>query len=169
MLEMLKTAIPGLLRVAVPSEDYPSRLEGAAKMLGIEVKGTDVRSPDDIARFLAFARKAGAGAVMYPNIPRLNPLTERLAQDATRARFPAIGWHSNFAKAGCLLSYGPTGAEVLPRVADKVDKILRGANPADLAVELPTQFALVINLKTAKALGLSIPQSLLLRADEVIQ
>ena len=169
MLEILKAAVPGLSRVAVPSADYPSRMEAAARVLGINVKGIDVRRPDDIPRFLEFARKTGAGAVMYPNIPRLNPLTERLARDATGARFPAIGWNPAFARAGCLLSYGPTTAELWPRVANKVDKILRGANPADLAVELPAQFALVINLKTARALDRTIPQPLLLRADEVIQ
>ena len=168
MLETLKAALPRLSRVAVPSKDYP-QLGSAGRALGVEVDGIDVRGPDEIDRFFEFARKTGADAVFIPNIPWLNPLTERLGRDATSARFPAIGWSPSFARAGGLLSYGPPGSQAWPRVAVQTNKLLRGASAADLAVELPTQFTMVINLKTAKALGIKIPKPLLLRADEVVQ
>ena len=95
---------------------------------------------------------------------------QQLVMDfALKNRLPSVGEERSFAESGCLLSYAPSFFEMLRRAATYVDKILKGAKPADLPVEQPTKFELVINLKTAKALGLTIPQSLLLRADEVIQ
>jgi ABC-type uncharacterized transport system substrate-binding protein len=106
----------------------------------------------------------GAGLVASHYIYR-----ERLADLAVRNRLAWIAGDRDYAEAGCLLSYGPTGKVLIRRSAAFVDRILKGARPADLPVEQPTTFELIINLKTAKALGLTIPQSLLLRADEIIQ
>jgi len=171
MLQILKAALPRATHIAVPAwGEYPSRVTRAARELGMEVQGFDVPEPDDIGHFFDVARKTGADAVFIPNIPSLNPMLERLGLDATNARLPAISWARNFARAGGLLSYGPVaGSQNLSRTAVQIDRILKGTKPDEIAVEMPTQFAMVINLKTAKALGLTIPKDLLLRADEVIQ
>jgi len=169
MLEALKMALPRLSRVAVPSNEGLTQLVDAARALGVEVDGIAVRESNDVDHFFEFARKTAADAVFIPNLPMLNPIIERLGRDATRAHFASIGWNPAFARAGGMLSYGPPSSQAWSRMAVQVDKVLRGVKPGDLPVELPTKFELVINLKTAKALGITIPQSLLLRADEVIQ
>jgi putative ABC transport system substrate-binding protein len=118
--------------------------------------------------FFAAARRAGAGAVLVVNIAWFRPYLERISAASVKSRLPAIGYYRQFAEAGGLLSYGPAPFENVPRLTTQIDKILKGAKPADLPVEQPTRFELVINLKTAKALGLTIPPSLLVRADQVI-
>jgi ABC-type uncharacterized transport system substrate-binding protein len=104
-----------------------------------------------------------------PNIVWFRPLLDAIGAAAAKSRLPAIGYDSQFAVSGGLLSYGPVSFESSPRLAVQIDKILKGTKPADLPVEQPTKFDLVINMKTAKALGLTIPQTFLQRANQVIE
>ena len=171
MLEVLKLSVPQARRVAVPIwGEYPGRVARVAQELGLEVSGFEIPQRDDIDRFFQNARRTGAGAVFIPNIPSLYPMLEDLGRGSTNARLPAIGWAASFAKGGGLLSYGPvTGTQISTRTAAQIDKILKGAKPADLPVEQPTQFTMVINLRSARTLGIAIPQSVILRANEVIE
>ena len=140
------------------------------RQLGLELREVDGLSPDRFDLFLANARKAGADALFIPNIAWLSESLARLGDAATSARLPAIGRVQEFCarrRPACLWS--ARLGQAWPRIAAQVDKILRGAKPADLPVEQPTRFTLTVNLKAAKALGIAIPQSLLLSADEVIQ
>ena len=107
--------------------------------------------------------------MLVENIAWFRPYLERIGAASVKSRLPTIGYYRQFAEAGGLLSYGPTQFENVPRLAAQIDKILKGAKPGDLPIEQPTKFELVINLKTAKALGLTIPPPLLLRADTVIE
>ena len=129
----------------------------------------DVEGPDDIDRALAQAKKEGAGGIIVPLdvVTRLS--REHLARVAVQHHLPSIYWERDYVEAGGLVSYGFSLTDVGQRAAHFVNKILKGAKPADLPVEQPTKFDLVINLKTAKALGLTIPQSIMVRADELIQ
>jgi putative ABC transport system substrate-binding protein len=170
MLEALKVALPRLSRVALPAGGPPfPDTERAARQLGIELREVEGLSPDRLDLFLANARKAGADALFIPNIAWLSESLARLGRAATSAHLPAIAAHASFVRGGGLLAYGATPGQGWPRIAAQVDKILRGAKPADLPVEQPTRFTLAVNLKTANVLGIAIPQSLLLSADEVIQ
>ena len=128
-----------------------------------------VGGPDDFTD--AFAALVGeqAKALSLPNTPMFYTHRRRLADLASRNRLAWIASAREYADAGCLMSYGANRNDLIRRAATYVDKILKGARPADLPVEQPTKFELVVNLKTAKALGLTIPQSVLLRADEVIR
>jgi putative ABC transport system substrate-binding protein len=110
-----------------------------------------------------------AGAVIVLSDSALFDRRVQIAEMAAKNRLPSMAWTPEFAESGCLMIYGPNTAEMHRRAATYVDKILKGAKPADLPVEQPNKFELIINLKTAKALGLTIPQALLLRADQVIQ
>jgi putative ABC transport system substrate-binding protein len=180
-LEVLKEALPALRRVAYPAPGGPGAdeqraraerfagLHAGARALAVEVQGIPVQGPSDLDGFFAAARRAGADAVLVVNIAWFRPYLERIGAASVKSRLPAIGYYRQFAEAGGLLSFGPARFENVPRLTAQIDKILKGARPADLPVEQPTKFELVINLKTAKALGLTIPQSLLVRADEVIQ
>ena len=172
-LEVLKEALPALRHVAYPAAAGPggrfAGLHSAARALGVEIQGIPVQGPSDLDGFFAAARRAGAGAVLVENIAWFRPYLERIGAASVKSRLPAIGYYRQFAEAGGLLSYGPTQFENVPRLAAQIDKILKGAKPADLPVEQPTKFDLVINLKTAKALSLTIPPSLLGRADDIIQ
>jgi putative ABC transport system substrate-binding protein len=107
--------------------------------------------------------------VLVPNVAWFGPHIERIGAAAAKSHLPAIGYARQFAESGGLLSYGPTPLQHLPRLAAQIDKIFKGAKPGDLPVEQPTKLELIINLKTAKALGLTIPPSLLLRADQIIE
>ena len=179
LLEVLKEALPRVSRVAYPLPADPSpvgpanrlqvRLTEAARTLGVELRRIDIRRPPDFDAFFAAARRQGTDAALVPNITWFRPLLVRIGDAAARSRLPAIGYDTQFAQSGGLLSYGPVSVESSPRLAVQIDKILRGTRPADLPVEQPTKFELVINLKTAKALGLTIPQTLLLRAGQVIE
>jgi putative ABC transport system substrate-binding protein len=140
----------------------------AAKLLGAQVIYIEMRSPESSGAFFASAREAEADAALIPDVASFTPHLRSIAAEATKSHMPSIGPEADFAKAGGLLSYGPISTQHWPRVADQIDKIFKGVKPGDLAVEQPTRFEFVINLKTAKTLGLTIPQSLLLRADEVI-
>ena len=172
-LALLKEILPKLSRVGllgqVLSQDGFAALEAAARQLNVALEVVDVRSPDDFEG--AFAAMVGkqVGAVIVGGGPLTYMRRQQIAALALKHRLPAIQVLNEFAQAGLLMSYGPNLPDMYRRAARYVDKILRGAKPAELPVEQPSKFELVINLKTARALGLTIPQSLLLRADEVIQ
>ena len=176
-LEFLKEIVPALSQVAVlqnaanPTHAlFWTEAQSAAPRLGLKLQNVEVRSPDDLDGAFASMVRARSGAlVVLPDPLLAGVLPARIAELATRNRLPTMGTFKEQAEAGGLLSYGPSLTANFHRTAAYVDKILKGAKPADLPVEQPTKFELVINLKTAKALGLTIPQALLLRADEVIQ
>ena len=175
-LELLKEMIPGLARVAVlRNPDNAAapmswkEIELPARQLGLRVHSLEVRSPDDFGKAFDLAVGARAGALFIVPDPVITPHLTRLAVLAEKNRLPSIFHISDFPDAGGLLSYGPDRADMFRRAATYVDKILKGARPADLPVERPTKFELVVNLKTARALGLTVPQNLLFRADRVIE
>jgi putative tryptophan/tyrosine transport system substrate-binding protein len=175
-LEMLKEAIPKVSHVAAlftPAEAptgaelYQTR--AAAKVLRLTVQPLAVRDPNDFDREFSTAVQEGADALITFAHGFAFAHRRRIIDLAAKHRLPAMyGWRE-FAEEGGLLSYGPHVPDMLRRAAGLVDKILKGAKPGDLPVEQPTKFELIINLKTAKALGLTIPQTLLLRADQVIE
>jgi putative ABC transport system substrate-binding protein len=143
--------------------------EGAIRALGLSLESLEVRSVADLegAFRRAVARRADALTVLLDPVTLFHPA--QVVELAARSKIPAIFYERRFATAGGLMVYGPQDDDLHRRAAIYVDKILKGAKPATLPIEQPTKFELVINLKTAKALGLTIPQSLLQRADEVIQ
>jgi putative ABC transport system substrate-binding protein len=171
-VELLKEIVPPASRFTVVARrawpEIRRDLELAAQRLSVRLSFADVEGPDDIDRALAQAKKDGASGIIVPLdvVTRLN--REHLARVAVQHQLPGIYWERDYVEAGGLLSYGSSLTDVGQRAAYFVDKILKGAKPADLPVEQPTKFELVINMKTAKALGLTIPQSLLVRADEII-
>ncbi len=175
-LELLKEVVPKVRRVAVLSNpDGPvqpltiSNVKAAARSLGLQLQLVEARGPGDFdGAFAAMARES-AGALFVVTDPVFIPHRARLTGLAAKNRLPSMFAQRADVEAGGLISYGPNFADMYRRAATYVDKILKGAKPADLPVEQPTKFELVINLKTAKALGLTIPPSLLQRADEVIQ
>jgi len=173
-LELLRGLVPKLRRVAVlwdPSNPTnPIQLKGAevaARTLGLQLQPAPVQSPSDFDA--AFKAARGANGLFLLDSPLVTTHRARLAGLAATSRLPAISGVRDFVEVGGLMSYGVDFADSFRRAATYVDKILKGAKPGDLPVEQPTKFELVINLKTAKALGLTIPQSLLGRADEIIQ
>jgi putative ABC transport system substrate-binding protein len=175
-LQLLREINPKLSRVAALSgigmSYNPSQvraLEDAGRGLGITIVPVGFRGADDLGEAFTGIRSGRAGAVIVSGGPLVLEQRARIADLAVKNRLPAIGTDRQHARSGFLMSYGPSVADQWRRAAGYVDRILKGAKPADLPVEQPATFELVINLKTAKALGLTIPQSLLLRADEVIQ
>jgi len=175
-LQLQKEVLPGVSRVAVlwNSANPVAALlmretETAARTLGLQVQSVEVRRPEDFENALPAAISGGAGALFVIDDPLVFSSRMRIADFAVRNRLPATAFYNEFAKAGGLMAYGPNLAHQFRRAALYVDKILKGAKPADLPVEQPTQFELVINMKTAKALGLTIPQPVLLRADQLIE
>jgi putative ABC transport system substrate-binding protein len=143
--------------------------EVAARQLGIELKSIEVRNPNDFDSAFTSAMNFHANAIVILSAPVMTIYAGRLAELARKNGLPAISNVSDFPKAGGLMSYGPDLTDLYKRAAVYVDKILKGVKPADLPVEQPTKFELVINLTTAKALGIAIPQALLATADEVIE
>jgi putative ABC transport system substrate-binding protein len=172
-LELLKQIVPGAAPVAVlwDREQFQKwqAAEAAARVRGWKLVSIEIRKVGDIEGAFKAAVEARAGAVLVTSAGALFTQARRIAELAAQHRLPAMYELRPLVEAGGLVSYGPDIVHIWRRAAVYVDKILKGARPADLPVEQPTQFELVINLKTAKALGLSIPQSLLLVADEVIQ
>jgi len=173
-LEFLREALPSLERVAVltnansPDREDMKRIETVARTLRLELTEYPITGSEQLAAVFAMVSKARAGAILIsPTLWFID--AKQLAALAIKHRQPAIHNLRPFAEAGALISYGVDFAVLHRRVAVFVDKILKGANPGDLPVEQPTKFELVINLKTAKALGLTIPPSLLQRADQVIE
>jgi putative tryptophan/tyrosine transport system substrate-binding protein len=174
-LELLKEVIPQLFRVAVlwtpshPASTIWRRTEVVAQSLGVQLQGAEIRERDDLElAFVAIKRERAEALLMLRN-PLVNDLTKRIANLAAASRLPAIYDEQRFPELGGLMSYGTDLADVDRRTAIYIDKILKGAKPADLPIERPTKFELVINLKTAKALGLKIPAHLLMEADKVIE
>ena len=175
-LELLKEAVPGLSRVAViwdpatPSHGPGLKaVEVAGRALGFRLQPVAVRSATEFdSAFSAIVRER-AGGLLVLSTPIFIAEAKRLAELAITHKLPSMFGPRHHVEAGGLMSYSPDRAEVFRRGAIYVDKVLKGAKPTDLPVEQPTKFELVINLKTAKALGLTIPQSFLLRADQVIQ
>ncbi len=175
-LEILKEAAPSVSRVAVwmdptnPGQTLADQqMDAAAKILGVRVERVGVPTAANLdAAFAAALRQREEALFVHP-LPIALLDVQRIAQFAIKNRLPTISIIPQGAREGILMSYGPNQAEQYRRAGTYIGKILKGAKPADLPVEQPTNFELVINMKTAKALGLTIPQSLLQRADEVIQ
>ena len=140
-----------------------------AQALGVRPHVLEVQEPAELPRVFATATAAGDGALLVLPALLFAMHQHRLVALAVEHRLPAIAWYASFAKAGGLLAYGPNLAELWRRMASYVDRLLKGAKPADLPIERPTKFELVINLKTAAALGLTISPTLLFQADEVIR
>ncbi len=175
-LELLKEIVPKLSRVAVFGTSTQAgnaqslkETELAARAFHVQLQYLDILDRKDIETAFREARKGRADAVLTLPSPVLISLRTQVADLAAKSRLPAMYTASEFVDAGGLISYGPIFVDLYRRAATYVDKILKGAKPADLPVEQPTKFELVINLKTANALGLKIPQSILIRADQVIQ
>jgi len=173
-LELLKEAFPKVSRVAVLLETrhlsttIPG-VEAAARALGLEVTRLEVRADDDIEGAFGVIARHPVGALMPLSSALFHGERRRIVRLAAKYRLPAMYEHRDFAEAGGLLSYGPDILSLNKRAGAYIDKILKGAKPGDLPIEQPTKFELVINFKTAKALGLTLPPSLLQRADQVIE
>ena len=175
-LELLKEVVPKFARVAYlfdaanPGSLLAQKeLEAATRALGVGLRLTEIRNENDLESAFAAIAKERVGALLVSAGPFETVHRRRIVDLAASSRLPAMYGARWFVDDGGLISYGVSLLDNFRRAATYVDKILKGAKPADLPVEQPTKFELVINLKTAKALGLTIPPSLLLRADEVIQ
>ena len=178
-LELLKQAVPGVNRVAALwHRDYPERTQRdileqadvAARALGVHLQFVEARGgPENFDRAFSELTRARADALTVLTSVLFISERRRLVDLAARNRLPVVYPVRDFVDDGGLMSYGPHWADIYRRAATYVDKILKGAQPADLPVEQPTRFELVINLKTAKALGLTIPPSVLARADQVVE
>jgi len=175
-LELLKEMSPGVLRVAVIWNRNASghrlqikELESVAHKLGLALQSLPVTQPTEIDAAVQAALGAAAQALVTMDDPMIQLRRGHIVEQALRHRLPFMGEFRAMPAAGALMSYGPNQVDMWRRSAAYVDKILRGAKPADLPVEQPSKFELVINLKTAKAIGIDIPLSILYRADEVIE
>ena len=176
-LELLMEVVPKISRVAVLwNPDNPGgvpqlrQTEAAARALGVRLQTLEARGPHELdSAFAAMTReRAGALVILNDAILGVN-LSKQIAELAAKSRLPAVHGEPEYAQAGGLMVYGANRLDLERRAATFVDKILKGAKPADLPIEQPSKFELIINLKTAKALGLTLPQSLLQRADQVIE
>jgi putative ABC transport system substrate-binding protein len=175
-LELLKEAVPKLSRVAVLwagaaffSAAYLRETEAAARGLGLTLQFYEIRDPKEIESAFAAMTKARAEALLLPQSQLNFTHARRIADLAAKNRLPTVHGYREAVEGGGLMAYAANAPAMFRRAATYVDKIFKGANPGDLPVEQPTKFDLVINLKTAKALGLTIPPSLLMRADQVIE
>jgi putative ABC transport system substrate-binding protein len=175
LLELLKEVVPTLSRVGVVWDltvapyKVSKEIETVARALGVELVALEVSGPSDFDRAMANATRAQVGGLLVASTPMTGAYRKEIADVVRRHRLPAIALFRGQAEAGLLMTYGPSITDEFRSAATFVDKILRGANPGDLPVEQPTKLELVVNLKTAQALDIAIPQSLLLRADEVIR
>jgi putative ABC transport system substrate-binding protein len=175
-LEFLKEALPNISRVAVLYHpDFPStalalqETQRAARALGVRLQLVEVHDPPDFeGAFAAMTREHAEALILLP-VPLFLTHRSRISELAATSRLPAIYFWRDFAEAGGLMSYGPSLPELFRRAATYIDKIFKGAKPGDLPIEQPAKFELVINLKTALALGLTLPPTVLFLADEVIQ
>ena len=175
-LQLLREAVPGLIRVAVlwnsgnpVSIPELKETEMAARSLGLQIQSLGVANADGFQSAFSSMATARAEALIVLSDAMFFGRRKQIADLAATHRLPAISWTGEFARAGSLMGYGPDVYAIARRAAYYVDRILKGAKPADLPIEQPTKFEFVVNLKTARALGLTIPQSLMLRADDVIQ
>jgi len=175
-LELLKETLPGLLRIAVlwnPASRTElvslRNAEAAAKSLGLQIQPAGVRRPEDLEKaFASLAHERAEALVAVPST-MFRAHRARIVELAARHRLPSTFPERDYVEAGGLMSYGPDLKAIFRQLATYVDRILKGAKPGDLPIEHPTKFELVINRKTANALGLTIPPSLLLRADQLIE
>jgi putative tryptophan/tyrosine transport system substrate-binding protein len=174
-LELIKELVPGISRIAVlanPTNPATAvdikAAQAAARGLGVSLQVLEVREQNDFDRAFTAARESGAAALLVQADPFILAYRARIAKLALASRLPAVGGISGFAEAGSVADYGPDLTAMFRRAAAYIDKILKGAKPADLPVQQPTRLELVINTGTAEALGLRIPPSILLRADRVI-
>jgi putative tryptophan/tyrosine transport system substrate-binding protein len=176
-LELLSTLVPNATTVAVlANANNPvhaigrQRLQAAAREMNLNLLWLELKKGDELPAAIDAATRAQAGALfVMPDDPMMFNLRPQIVELAARNRMPDFHWASQFAESGGLMSYGESLRSSYNGAAAYVGRIKKGANPAYLPVEQPTKFELVINLKTAKALGLAIPQSILLRADDIIQ
>ena len=175
-LQLLKEAIPGARRVVVifnpespPNSVMISRLKEAAPGIGVELKLVSVRNVEELRSAFAGLSRSNVDALFIVDDAFMTPLGDEFLQLGKKARLPIVYAYTPLARKGVLLSYAVDHPALFRHAAVYVDKILKGAKPADLPIEQPTKFELVVNLKTARALGIKIPESILLRADEVIR
>jgi putative tryptophan/tyrosine transport system substrate-binding protein len=175
-LELLKEIVPKLSRVAIlgnstnPGNALALReIEVAAKTFGLNLQYLDILGPKAIETAFRTASKGGVEAILVLGIPMLNSQRKQLVELAVKNRLPAIYYTGDLVEAGGLMTYGVNRSDLTRRAATYVDKILKGTKPADLPVQQPTKFELVINLKAAKQIGLTIPPNVLARADRVIK
>jgi ABC-type uncharacterized transport system substrate-binding protein len=180
-LELLKEAVPNVSRVAALTEGLSGQqdsrgaarlmneVQAAAQALAMKLQVLEVRSRSELESAFAAMTKERAGALLVLPHSLTFVHAKRIADLAAKSRLPAVYGFRESAEAGGLMAYAASAPDMFRRAATYVDRILKGATPGDLPIEQPTKFELVINLKTAKALGLTIPQSLLMRADEIIQ
>ena len=174
-LELILEMVPGTRPVAVLADTTTGpwqlvALKASAEKLGIKVQVFEIRSAGEVEHALGATVKGGSRSLVQLSSPLFDsPLARQIADFTLKHRLPAISMFRRFAEAGGLMSYGPNQPEYYRRLAVYVDKILKGAKAGDLPIEQPTKFELVINLKTARVLGLSIPAALLLRADRLIE
>jgi putative ABC transport system substrate-binding protein len=175
-VEMLREAVPKVARfAALLNPDNPGTrptlkaLDTAGRALGIEIHRVEFRNASDLDKAFRSAATGGATAILIQEDPQAFAARVQIAEFALRHRLPAVAGVPEAAEAGALMAYGPSRIELYRRAASYVDKILKGAKPGDLPIEQPKKYDLIINLKTAKALGLTIPPSLLQRADQVIE
>lgn len=174
-LELIKEALPNVARIAaIANQSHPGvqieqqASQAAAQRLGVQLQWLAIRRRDDFDGAFAAIEREKAGALVAISDNLINDQAATIARFSTDRRVPAISAWAEFAEAGNLMSYGPNVRAYYRRVAAYVDKLLRGARPADLPVELPTEFELVLNLGAARALGLTVPRSILVRADRTI-
>jgi putative ABC transport system substrate-binding protein len=174
-LELMQEMVPGLSTVAVMADLNNSisltqvkRLEGLAPIRHLKLRVIDVRGPEALDHAFEQAQRV-AQAVLFIVDPNLILQQRRIVALATKYRLPDMHLHREFVEGGGLMAYAPNYVVMWRRAADYVDKILKGAKPSELPIEQPTKFDLIVNLKTAKALGLKVPEAVLIRADEVIQ
>jgi putative ABC transport system substrate-binding protein len=175
-LELLKQVAPDATRVAVLADPANpatalqlKEVQGAARALSVALQVLEVRTPSEFDGAFSALTRNGAGALLVIDDPMLGSHRTRIVNSVAKHRLPAMyGW-KDWVAAGCLMSYGANVDEMFRRAATYVDRILKGVKPAHLPVEQPTRFELVLNVRTAKALGLTIPPALLVRADQVIE
>ena len=177
-IELMAEALPRVRRAALlvdlsqpksQTERYQQIANAAAAAKGVALEAHGINSAEEVRQVLRSPATRQAGALLIGPAPRFNVLRPEICRSAADLRLPVIGFSAEWPQDGALMSYSPSWPEAYRRAANFVDRIFKGAKPADLPVEQPTTFELVINLKTAKALGLKIPQSVLLRADRVIE
>jgi putative ABC transport system substrate-binding protein len=175
-IELLLEILPRLARIAVLKNDINPLMAiqfrqtaAAAKSSGVALEAVDIRAGDDFVKAFASIAKARPDAIIVLADRFLLAERERILTFAAKERFAAMYPYREFVERGGLISYSPNYAESFRSAARYVDKILKGAKPADLPVEQPTKFELVVNMKTAKTLGIKIPNSILVRADKVIE
>ena len=174
-VELLREVVPSASRLAIvgmppnPIPEIRRELEAAAKGFGMTVIIAQPSGPEEFDRVLGQAKKDGAAGIVHPLDGGTTPHRPALVRQALKHGLPGVYWDRAYVEAGGLMTYSVSFSNQLRRAATFVDKILRGAKPADLPVEQPTRVELVINMKTAKALGITIPRSMLVRADEVIE